>query len=276
MKKELLIVLLFGLFGSLPLHAKLIKVLAIGNSFSEDAVEQYLFELARAQGDSLIIGNAYIPGCSIDRHVANLTGDSALYEYRKVVGGIRYVRRSWTLKDIICNEQWDIISLQQASPLSGVPSSFANLGRFKRLVESYATNLHVQFVWHMTWAYALDFNSYRFKAYDYNQHTMYSRIVSTMLNVLPGVGIRRVVPTGITIQLMRYRMGDVLNRDGFHLSLTVGRYAAACTWCEFLTGRIVDGNKYRPETLTEEEAQTCQQEAHEAVYMQQHGRYFLL
>lgn len=261
---------------SLCVNAKLIKVLAIGNSFSEDAVEQYLFELARAQGDSLIIGNAYIGGCSIDRHEANLAGDSALYEYRKVVGGIRYVRRGWTLKDIICNEQWDIISLQQASQLSGIPSSFVRLGMLKRQVESYATNLHVQFVWHMTWAYAKDFNNSRFEAYDYNQYTMYSRIVSTMLNVLPGVGIRRIVPTGIAIQLMRYRLGEVLNRDGFHLSLTVGRYAAACTWCEFLTGKIVDGNKYRPETLTEEEAQTCQQEAHEAVYMQQHGRYFLL
>lgn len=261
---------------SFSVNAKLIKVLAIGNSFSEDAVEHYLFELARAQGDSLIIGNAFIPGCSIDRHDANLAGDSARYEYRKVVGGIRYVRRGWTLKDIICNEQWDIISLQQASQLSGIPSSFIHLGKFKRQVESYATNLHVQFVWHMTWAYAKDFTSSRFKAYDYNQYSMYSRIVSTMLNVLPGVGIKRIIPTGITIQLMRYRLGDVLNRDGFHLSLTVGRYAAACTWCEFLTGKIVDGNKYRPETLTEEEAQACQQEAHEAVYMQQHGRYFLL
>lgn len=46
--------------------ARVIKVLAIGNSFSEDAVEQYLYELAAAQGDSLVIGNAYIGGCSID------------------------------------------------------------------------------------------------------------------------------------------------------------------------------------------------------------------
>ena len=87
-------ILLFYLFTLLPLNAKLIKVLAIGNSFSQDAVEQYLFELAKSQGDSLVIGNAYIGGCSIERHYTNLLGDSALYDYRKVVGGIKAATQS--------------------------------------------------------------------------------------------------------------------------------------------------------------------------------------
>lgn len=34
-----------------------IKVLAIGNSFSQDAVEQYLHELGEAEGITMIIGN---------------------------------------------------------------------------------------------------------------------------------------------------------------------------------------------------------------------------
>jgi len=37
-----------------------LKILAIGNSFSEDAVENYLFELAEAAGKKIIIGNLYI------------------------------------------------------------------------------------------------------------------------------------------------------------------------------------------------------------------------
>ena len=96
MKKAVLF-LLFYLFTFLPLSAKVIRVLAIGNSFSQDAVEQYLYELAHAQGDSLVIGNAYIGGCSIDRHYTNLVKDSALYAYRKIVGGVRSERRKWTL-----------------------------------------------------------------------------------------------------------------------------------------------------------------------------------
>jgi hypothetical protein len=40
-----------------------------------------------------------------------------------------------------------------------------------------------------------------------------------------------------------------------------------------LTGRIVDGNKYWPSTITMENAKLCQQEAHEAVFMQQLRKY---
>ena len=39
-----------------------IRILAIGNSFSQDAVEQYLYELFDAAGIKVIIGNMYI-GC---------------------------------------------------------------------------------------------------------------------------------------------------------------------------------------------------------------------
>jgi hypothetical protein len=262
----------------LPLlcQAKVIKVLAVGNSFSQDAVEQYLYELAAAQGDSLIIGNAYIGGCSIDTHYDNLLNNKPAYIYRKVVGGVKAVRRKASLQSIIRDEQWDIITLQQVSQLSGVASSFTNLAQLKRLILSYTTNLHVQFMWHMTWAYAEDFTKENFSAYHYDQREMYSAIVSTMQNVLPGVGgFTRIIPSGIAIQLARYRLGDVLNRDGFHLSYTLGRYTAACTWCEVLTGRIIDGNRYFPATISAEEATICQEAAHEAVFMQQSGRYII-
>ena len=271
--RRLLFIFLYFLFSAVGAQAKLIKVLAIGNSFSQDAIEQYLYELARAQGDSLVIGNAYIGGCSIDRHYNNLLKDSALYDYRKIVSGVRSEKRKVTLKSIIRDEQWDVISLQQASRQSGVPTSFNNLQRLKNLVQGYTTNLHVEFVWHMTWAYAQDFQSKRFEPYDYNQRQMYSAIVSTMLGALPAIGNPRIVPSGTTIQLVRHRLGDVLCRDGMHLSYTLGRYAAACTWCEFLTGKIVDGNPYYPNTISEVEAQICQEEAHEAVFMQERGRF---
>ena len=45
-----------------------IKVLAIGNSFSQDAVEQYLHELGEAEGITMIIGNMFIGGCSLMRN----------------------------------------------------------------------------------------------------------------------------------------------------------------------------------------------------------------
>ena len=76
----LISLLLIALTGS----GKNLKVLAIGNSFSADAVEQYLWELAAEAGDTLIIGNAYIGGCNIDRHVANFEKTSPAYSYRLI------------------------------------------------------------------------------------------------------------------------------------------------------------------------------------------------
>ena len=50
---------------------KVIKILTIGNSFSEDAVEQHLHDIAKADGVKVIIGNMYIGGCSLERHLNN-------------------------------------------------------------------------------------------------------------------------------------------------------------------------------------------------------------
>ena len=74
-----------SLFPSLS--AKQIKLLTIGNSFSQDAVEQYLYELADANGDTIIIGNMYIGGCSLERHYRYSMSNSADYSYRKITDG---------------------------------------------------------------------------------------------------------------------------------------------------------------------------------------------
>lgn len=54
----LFIVTAFVLMGANA--AKVVKILAIGNSFSEDAIEQNLHELADADGVKTIIANLYI------------------------------------------------------------------------------------------------------------------------------------------------------------------------------------------------------------------------
>ncbi len=256
--------------------AKTIKVLAIGNSFSEDAVEQYLYELAAAQGDSLVIGNAYIPGCSIDMHTDNLKTSATKYAYRKIVGGVKTEEKGVSLQRIILDEPWDIVTLQQASQLSGIAESFKNLAFLRRSVKLLTTNPDAQIWWHMTWAYAKNFKNERYAAYGYDQRKMYGEILNCVRNEVQKVGITTIIPSGIAIRLMRYRIGDVLNRDGYHLSYDMGRYTVACTWCEKLTGRIVDGNSYWPEGITMDDAKLCQQEAHEAVFMQQISQYDLI
>jgi hypothetical protein len=63
---------------------EVIKVLAIGNSFSQDAAEAYLDDLAKAAGIRLIVANAYIAGCTLETHSNNANGNLPAYSYRKI------------------------------------------------------------------------------------------------------------------------------------------------------------------------------------------------
>ena len=97
----------------------ILRILAIGNSFSQDAVEQYLYELFAASGKKVIIGNLYIGGCSLERHYNNINNDAAAYEYRKIVDGQKTNSKGVKISTVLAEEPWDYISLQQASGFSG-------------------------------------------------------------------------------------------------------------------------------------------------------------
>ncbi|MDL2262938.1 DUF4886 domain-containing protein, partial [Bacteroidales bacterium OttesenSCG-928-I21] len=60
-------------------------------------------------------------------------------------------------------------------------------------------------------------------------------------------------------------IGDKFCRDGFHLDRTIGRYTAACTWYEKLTGKSVLGNPYVPSGLSQFKIDILQHAAHYAV-----------
>lgn len=251
---------------SLSLGAKnVLKVLAIGNSFSEDAVEQNLYELAQAQGDSLVIGNAYIPGCSIDRHWSDAQTNKAEYNYRKIIGGVKTNKKDQNLEQIIKDENWDIITLQQCSPQSGQYNTYTNIQNLMKYILEKTKNKKFRFMFHMTWAYAKNSNHSAFINYDRDQLKMYNCIINATKKVLKEQKIKTVIPDGTAIQNGRTIFGDILNRDGYHLSKTLGRYITACTWCEVLTGKNIIGNKYYPATLNSKEAAIAQKAARVAI-----------
>ena len=70
-----------------------IKILAIGNSFSVDAME-YLCDICDAAGiGDIVLGNLYIGGCSLDTHWNNIQKDANAYTYYENVYGY------WTTKN---------------------------------------------------------------------------------------------------------------------------------------------------------------------------------
>ena len=254
----------FLLLSVLSTLAATTRVLAIGNSFSQDAVEQNLYELAIAGGDTLIIGNAYIPGCQIDLHVENFETDRPAYSYRKVVDGVKTTTPEMPLSKIINDEQWDIITIQQASHFSGLKAKYARLPELIAFVREKMPVKGTPIAWHATWSYARDARHDGFKNYGNSQKAMSDSIATIVATVIPQNGIDLVIPAGVAIDNARRIFGDVMNSDGYHLS-ELGRYTAACTWHEFLTGMSVKGNPYHPSTISPLQARSAQKAAHDAV-----------
>ena len=245
-----------------------LRVLAIGNSFSEDAVEQNLYELAREAGYELIIGNAYRGGQGLESHWKVVSQKTPDFEYRKVVGGRKTNRTKVVLDEIVLDEPWDIITFQQVSQDAGLSSTyFPYLFYLINYVKSLVVLPRVRYGFHQTWAYAQSSDHWGFPKYDRDQMKMYRSIVSSVEQaVKSSPDLTFIVPSGTTIQNARTSgLGDYLNRDGYHLDYNVGRYAAACTWLEILTGVSPVGLTYRPSSVTADQAAVVRRAAHDAV-----------
>ena len=112
---KLLLLALFCMV-SMTMNAKtenIVRILSIGNSFSQDAVEQYLHEIAAADGQDVIIGNMYIGGCSLAKHLVNAKENKPAYKYRKIgLDGKNVETKNFTLEQALADEQWDYVSFQ--------------------------------------------------------------------------------------------------------------------------------------------------------------------
>lgn len=259
--------ILLLLAGGVYAQQKTVRILAIGNSFSQDAVEQYLHELAEAEGISTIIGNMFIGGCSLERHVKNARDNAPAYAYRKIgTDGKKREKGKMSLEAVLADEDWDYVSLQQASPFSGMYETYE--ASLPELIEYVKARLpkKTKLMLHQTWAYASTSKHSGFKNYNCNQLTMYQAIADAVKKAAKANKIKIVIPSGTAIQNARTSfIGDHLNRDGYHLDVKIGRYTAACTWFERIFKHNVIGNPYAPEGLDEARKAVAQKAAHAAV-----------
>lgn len=225
------------------------KILAIGNSFSQDAT-YFLHQIAASDGIDMDVANLYIGGCSLERHWSNIRSDAVEYLYElNGEAKERYVSVSQALAE----EEWDFIVTQQASHDSGW------LDTYEPFLSSMAGYLkerrpEARILLHKTWAYEIDSTHGNFPRYHNSQQEMYERLSRAYETAAAGVGVL-LIPCGDVIQRLRkeepfrYETGGLsLCRDGFHMSYLYGRYALAMTWYGTLTGRGVRGISYVPRT----------------------------
>ena len=216
---------------------KSIKILAIGNSFSMDAME-YLYGILKDAGyENIALGNLYKGGCTLEQHATIFAANSGGYTYYKNTTGVWSSTASYAPYGALADEEWDYITMQQGSAVSGVASSYdPYLANLIGYVTAECPN--AELMWHMTWAYQSDSTHSAFPTYGSNQMTMYNAIVSAVQSRIVGDGnFVKIIPTGTAVQNMRTSyVGDTLTRDGYHMSYDNGRYLAALTFAKGITG----------------------------------------
>ncbi len=224
----------------------MMKILSIGNSFSQDS-HKWLHKLAEKNSYEMETANLYIGGCSLEMHWNNVIGNKANYSLE--LNGNRG-ERNISISEALLLDEWDVVTLQQSSPLSGRPQSYLPyVQNLAALVREKQPNAQIYFL--QTWSYEIDSELKAFENYKCNQREMFRRIkdASEMVSKLINVPIIHV---GDVIQSLRetvpefdYNNGGLsLNRDGFHLTLDYGRFASAATLFCTLTGKRIKINEF--------------------------------
>lgn len=235
-----------------------LRILAIGNSFSDDGMEHLPALLKDLDVENVEVARLYIGGCSLERHVQCYNTKEAAYQFYHSKAGVnQWVKSEQNVPMQYALEmgEWDIISLQQVSGLSGQYESYVpHLERLIAIVK--AAQPQAELVWHMTWAYSTDSTHGDFPKYGSDQQKMLSAINDCVHRMLKEYDcFEMIIPSGTTIQSLREsainNSPKDFTRDGYHMDLGAGRYALACTWYETLirpyTHRSMMGNTLRLE-----------------------------
>ena len=233
-------------------------ILGIGNSYTIDSMWM-LEQVYRAENSNrrLKLGIAYYSGCTLAQHVNFYNDKSAVYTYYYLdsVTGTWSTKKNVTLQEIIADQQWELVSMQQGSADSGRATTYnSNIQTIQNFVKDIL-GYTPTFFWNMTWAYpmvdiptdkyTLDDapNASAFKGY-YNsdQLYMYGKITETVqAKIVPDSSFAWIMPVGTAVQNANsgYLTDYDLYRDYTHLN-DFSRVMAAYVWYCQLENQVLD------------------------------------
>jgi len=257
--------------GDTPDGKRAFKVFAIGNSYAASLLRQ-MPQVAADMGVELDLLVANIGGCSMEKHV-RLMEDPKLdphdrpwscnYSY---ADGTRpnLPQEPWNfLRDAILADDWDIITVQQASPDSWRPETYHpwgdNLvGRVRALCPE------AEIVVQETWSDHP--GGGRLKKWGLTTEEMYARLHAACADFARPYGYR-IIPTGAAVEKARaFGMMQKSVSDP-HLNPS-GQFLQALVWTEKLYGLDVTKGSYVPEGMDAAFAKKLREVAHAAVTAQ--------
>lgn len=214
------------------------KILSIGNSFSQDA-QRYLHCLARQDGEELKTVNLFISGCPLQRHYLNMLDDNAAYdfEFNGEKTGIKV-----SIRQALVSDDWDFITLQQASPFSGRYKTYSPyIEALAEYVRKYCP--HAKILIHQTWAY--EDGSEKLKGLGYaSSKEMLSAACDSYSRAAQSIRADGIIPCGEAM-MRAVEMGiEKIHRDTYHASLGAGRYLLALCWYKALTKKDISENAF--------------------------------
>lgn len=225
----------------------MVKILSIGNSFSNDA-QRYIYEIAKQAGEPVKTVNLYIGGCSFATHYKNMNNDERAYEM--VFNGMPTHFYS-SIKEALQSDEWDYVTMQQASHFSFDYKTYQPyLERLSEYVKYHAP--HAKQIIHQTWSYEQGSEKLKNMGFS-DQADMFSQIERAYNSAADSINAQ-IIPSGKMLQEL-IKKGHSVHRDTFHLKLGLGRFAVALLWLKLLTGidiKTVDFHDFDVEVTDKE------------------------
>ena len=162
-----------------------LRILAIGNSFSDDGMEYLPKLLDHLKIENVEVARLYVGGCSLKQHVEFYEQGKSPYQfYRSEAGKNEWVKKKgFSLKEALEMGEWDIVTMQQVSGQSGKYDSYQPyLDELVEIVSEAQPQAHL--AWHMTWAYGSESTHGDFPKYNRDQLQMYNEIRATAKQML--------------------------------------------------------------------------------------------
>lgn len=232
-----------------------LKILSVGNSFAVDTME-YVADIAKSLGvESVKLGDLYIGGCSIRRHHENITQNLACYEYFVNTGDGWTSTFDHSIADTVKSDDWDIISIQHGTADGSWYSDPVYYEKLPALVAALKELApHAKIAFNMTWVGESYHSHHEIVAHGGDVGLLYTKIAALTRDLVkPTAGIDVVSPTGTAVQNARTAVEYELTRDGYHLSLDLGRYIAGLTFLHALTGLEIERVSFAPNGVSEEQ-----------------------
>lgn len=216
------------------------KILSIGNSFSDDA-QRYLHEIAAAEGVEIETLNLCIGGCSLETHASHVKDGAKAYffHYNGDVENPELI----TLQEGIAMRDWDVVTVQQVSTLSFKEESFYP---YAHEVIAYVREKlpNAKIYVHQTWAYEHECPRSYEVTDGKGSEFMLDGLRGAYERLKSEIGAEAIIPSGELMELLYQNGASKIYRDTFHASYGLGRYAVGLLWYKLFTGKDVSDNSF--------------------------------